>query len=99
MPHGFSDKIPRVQCMMHVLELYMEVPVHPLLCQFLKQKGQISNLGAPPCQGNPDCNRDQILPAEPETIRVNEIHFFLSGGVRATDPSAPAVLPPAGHRT
>lgn len=31
------------------------------LCQSPEKKGQIFNRGGPPCQGNPGCNKGQIL--------------------------------------
>lgn len=89
---GLSDETPHALCTMHLLQ---SVPAHPPLCQSPEQKGQIFKLGASACQGNPGCNKDQILPAEPGAIHINEIQPFFSSGVRVTDPSAPAVAPPA----
>ena len=93
MQRGLSDETSRALRMRHLLH----VPVHSPLCQSPEQKGQIFNLGAPPCQGNPGYNKEQIVPAEPEAIHVNEIQLSFSSGVRAADPGAPVVAPPAGR--
>lgn len=42
-----------------------------------QNKSQIFNLGGPPCQGNPGCNKDQILPAEPEESHIDENQLCL----------------------
>lgn len=55
MECGLSDETPRSLCMVHL------PAVPPPLCQSPEQKGQIFNLGAPPCQGNPGCNKQEIL--------------------------------------
>lgn len=71
MRHGLSEETARVT---HLLQL---VPAHPPPCQSPEQKSQIFNLGGPPCQGNPGCNKDQILPAEPEESHVDENQLCL----------------------
>ena len=67
--------------------------------QSQEQKGQIFNRGAPPWQGSPGCNKDQILPADPGTIHVNEIQLSFGRRVRDADCSAVVFTPPAGHGT
>lgn len=96
MRRSLSDEAPCALCVRHLLQL---VSARPSSCQSPEQKGRIFRLGAPPCWENPGCNKDQILPAEPEVIHVNEIHVSFGSRVRAADPAAPAVAPPAGHGT
>lgn len=58
-----------------------------------KPKGQIFNFGAPPCWGNPGCNKDQILPRKPGAIHLNELQVCFGLGVRGWS----SIAPPAGR--